>query len=444
MRSTRRRRSWPARFIQIAPVAALAACMSLALVSVVARGKALASVGPAVVLTSSGQAAVLAGSSGATVLASSGEATDNTWDIDDGLIRSTLVVPEGDTELAAMVAVEILVLADPELDYEIRLPASEWADGGVHALSERPVLIAKGDRRSSPDGWEIQLMPVAVGEHEIAGPVIAYSQKGTAGSATAVATRTLQLPSRTLRVVNPLDGASGAELSPMKEPLAAKPDYRRALAILLIVVAVAIVVAALLSYLRWRLRNLGQAPAPPRRPAHELAYEKLQAIEQSRLIEQGLHREFHFAISECLREYLENRYGIPALEMTTEEFLEYSRRRLDLPEICTTGAADLMRLNDLVKFAKRQSITDEMRHVFDSVRRLVDETKESDQECGKEPIEDPGNGSSERLVEESGSEHRKRPVGKSGRESGKGTGKEPGSEHGKQSSDVTEGEVTRS
>lgn len=361
--------AWPARSVRIASVAVLATCMSLTLAGMVAYGE---------MQTNTRDADVLAGTWGV-------EASADTWDADEGLIRSSFVVPEGDTELAAAIAVEVVVLADPVIDYEIILPAPEWGDKGVHVLSDRPVLIEKGNRRSAPDRWEIRLMPMETGEHEITGPVVAYSQGNASDSTAARTYSTLQLPSHTLKVVNPLDRASDSELGPMKEPLAAKPDYRRPLIILLAAAAIVSILTVILWYLRRRSGGFDHDQAPPRRPAHEVAYERLQIIQQSRLIEQGLHREFHFAISECLREYLENRFGVPALEMTTEEFLEYSRTRLDLPEICTSGAADLMRLNDLVKFAKRQSITDEMRHVFDSVRSLIDETKEPIGEV-KEPI----------------------------------------------------------
>lgn len=319
-------------------------------------------------------------------------------DVDDGDVKAVFKLPTGDVELAAVIDCEILVLAPSGAEYRIELPRSEWLSGGIQIIENGPTRVARGDGTLISDRWTLQLMPMETGELSILGPAIVCESpvpnrpagtgavdRGAAGgdtpdegSGTLSQKVVLQLPSRILKVVNPLDELGEAELRPMKDPIPARPDYRRPAAILAALIGGIASVALLARVIRHRLRRRDRREHDvPRRPAHEIAYERLRKIEEDELIERCLHREFHFAISACLREYLENRYGVPALEMTTEEFLVYSGTRSDLPDICRSSVVDLLNLSDLVKFAKRESMSGEMRHVLESVRRLVDDTREA-------------------------------------------------------------------
>lgn len=312
------------------------------------------------------------------VLASSDQPVS--WDIDDGSMKAKLILPEADVELASIAICEINVLASSKIEYEIGIPESDWGDQGIELVDKAPVLIEEGDRKSAPDVWQVQVIPLEAGTSEISGPVITYWQSDSSVSEAATPVVRLELPSSTLTVVNPLEDTDDTQLSRMKDPLAAKTDYSRLLTVLLYAAGVVILAAAIVWIIR-RLRYIrSQELTTTSRPraAHEIAYERLKNIEESGLIEQGRCREFHFAISACLREYLENRFGIPALEMTTEEFLEHSQTREYLPQACRTRVVELLSLSDLVKFAKRDSLIDEMRHVLTSVRRLIDETLNKD------------------------------------------------------------------
>jgi len=304
------------------------------------------------------------------------------WDVTDDDIKAKLVVPAENVGLASVATFEVSVLASPNVRYELEIPKSEWIKQAIEVVGEAPVLVEKGDGESVPDIWQVQVMPLDAGTFDVSGPTIVYGPSGldeSQAEVSASASR-LILPSRTLTVSNPLENTDDAQLSAMKDPLAAKVDYSRLVLMFLCIAAAALFVTAII----WIARRLrfGRTQEPtdsaPTRPAHEIAYERLRAIEKSGLIERGCCREFHYAISECLREYLKNRFGIPALEMTTEEYLEYSRVREDLPYICRDKAGEILRLSDLVKFAKRESLIDEMRLVLSSVRRLIDETVEKD------------------------------------------------------------------
>lgn len=64
-------------------------------------------------------------------------------------------------------------------------------------------------------------------------------------------------------------------------------------------------------------------------------------------------KEYHSELTYILREYLESRYGIQALEQTTSEILE-QLREADFDKSHSVNLASLLQTADLVKFAKAQ------------------------------------------------------------------------------------------
>lgn len=131
-----------------------------------------------------------------------------------------------------------------------------------------------------------------------------------------------------------------------------------------------------LATLLYRLANRPKRarPAAPPRPPHELAAEALERLRQRRLIEQGAFKEYYSALSAIVRTYLEQRFGLRAPEMTTEEFLLATARdgRLQPPHRRLLG--DFLSESDLVKFARHLPTIADSERAYTAGRRFVDET----------------------------------------------------------------------
>ena len=137
--------------------------------------------------------------------------------------------------------------------------------------------------------------------------------------------------------------------------------------------------AAYWLYRRYRRRERPDVPVPvvPPRPAHEIAYESLDALESSGLLELGEVKTYHIRVSDIMRVYIEGRFGVEAMEMTTGEVLDELRR---------TGATagvvvDFRRLLDrcdLVKFAKFRPDVPACTDLVPLSRRLVRATIRAD------------------------------------------------------------------
>ena len=111
----------------------------------------------------------------------------------------------------------------------------------------------------------------------------------------------------------------------------------------------------------------------PRFP-HEDAYEALARLEASDLLERGKIKEYHILASEIIRTYVEGRFGVYALEMTTGEVVE-GLRGADLPEDDFQAFEVFASRCDLVKFAKLRPALDACRDILEAARAFVDQTQ---------------------------------------------------------------------
>ncbi len=90
----------------------------------------------------------------------------------------------------------------------------------------------------------------------------------------------------------------------------------------------------------------------PAIPPHITAIEKLDIIKNEKIWQQGRLKEFYTDVTTVLREYIEHRYLIGALEMTSDEIID-SINLLDInDESVKNSLKQILKLSDLVKFAK--------------------------------------------------------------------------------------------
>lgn len=86
-------------------------------------------------------------------------------------------------------------------------------------------------------------------------------------------------------------------------------------------------------------------------PAHVLALKKLDVLALKQLTSKDLVKEHYAELTFILREYLEKRFAIPALESTTEETLGFLKHQ-NFPAQISAELHDLLVQADLAKFAK--------------------------------------------------------------------------------------------
>lgn len=108
--------------------------------------------------------------------------------------------------------------------------------------------------------------------------------------------------------------------------------------------------------------------------AQELALRDLEELVHSRYLSAGQVKEFYLALSDVLRQYIENRFHLAAPERTTEEFLEELRSHPVLNQEHTHLLREFLRHCDMVKFARHTPVRDEINASVESCREFIIET----------------------------------------------------------------------
>jgi hypothetical protein len=126
---------------------------------------------------------------------------------------------------------------------------------------------------------------------------------------------------------------------------------------------------------RRREDAVAAAPAPP--AAHVIAYRRLQELVDEDLIGSGRFQEFYVRLSDIIRRYIEDRFGIRAPERTTEEFLAEVSSGEILKKRDTALLDEFLAHCDLVKFAKHQPTEEEIQKSFDSAKAFIEGTRTS-------------------------------------------------------------------
>jgi len=110
-------------------------------------------------------------------------------------------------------------------------------------------------------------------------------------------------------------------------------------------------------------------------PPHVISLQKLQKLKDQQLWQNNKVKAHHSEISEIIREYIEKRYEVNALENTTDEIMQSLRFHSIEPNLLAKLNQVLI-LADLVKFAKEKPLANENEMSLLAAVEFVKETKE--------------------------------------------------------------------
>jgi hypothetical protein len=141
-------------------------------------------------------------------------------------------------------------------------------------------------------------------------------------------------------------------------------------------VGLGVLAASLLATAVFLLRRKRQGgPVLVRLPAHEIAYRDLERLIAEDLPGKGEIKQFYQRVSDILRRYIENRFGLHAPEQTTEEFLAALGSDAKLAPGHKSLLKNFLQHCDLVKFAKHEPTTADIQKTFDGCKNFIGETK---------------------------------------------------------------------
>ena len=143
----------------------------------------------------------------------------------------------------------------------------------------------------------------------------------------------------------------------------------------------ALLLMALVAYLYGRLRDnkpiISRIRIIKHVPAHQKAMQAIEKIKADNADMAYDQKEYYTRLTDTLRTYLEERFGIQAMEMTSGEIIEQLRNEEDQSKI--EELRQLLETADLVKFAKHSALLDERGRNMASVVDFIQTTKRDEQ-----------------------------------------------------------------
>jgi hypothetical protein len=126
-----------------------------------------------------------------------------------------------------------------------------------------------------------------------------------------------------------------------------------------------------------RLRKSGKEDIPVMNPdpAHVIAFRELDKLKNEELWQKGEIKLYYSRLTEILRQYLENRYAVYSLEMTTSETLEALIKTGFKKDENYTDLKNILNGSDLVKFAKYKPEPSENVLHFEKSWKFIEATK---------------------------------------------------------------------
>lgn len=153
------------------------------------------------------------------------------------------------------------------------------------------------------------------------------------------------------------------------------------------VFAVIVIVAVCLFIIHKRKDD----PAYERKdPAHIVALRELDKYRGNKMWIPEKQKAFYSGVTDALREYMDSRYGVSAMEMTTAEIFADMKKQ-DVPQELLADVKDLFERADFVKFAKYVASDEDNASVLPLAVRFITETYQTDLDAeGAQETKDEG------------------------------------------------------
>jgi hypothetical protein len=111
-------------------------------------------------------------------------------------------------------------------------------------------------------------------------------------------------------------------------------------------------------------------------PAHIIAFRELEKLRDEKLWQSGEVKMYYTRVTEILRQYLENRFRIWSLELTTRETLDALVKNGFKKDTTYNQLKSILTSADLVKFAKYTPGAEEHESIYQDSWNFVLATKE--------------------------------------------------------------------
>lgn len=139
---------------------------------------------------------------------------------------------------------------------------------------------------------------------------------------------------------------------------------------------IAIAIVAIAGWLYHRYRK--GLPLRPKKvivvPPYDEAVAALEKLKADKLWQNGREKEYYTSITDILRRYIDRRFGINAVEMTSEQIIATLRENNETRAV-NSQLQMILEVADLVKFANERPLPDDNEAAWQRARDFVEATK---------------------------------------------------------------------
>ena len=268
---------------------------------------------------------------------------------------------------------DLTVEVDKDLVQVVQFPEFENKEGSpLELVKDHPIDTLERDGRHLRLRKRYTLAAFEEGKWNLGLPAVLYADKNIVD--TLRARDSLYLEVATFQI----DSTSQSiyDLKPQRNlqfRFAEVSGYAKwgVLALLMILVALYALKRILARY----GKGLGDLfkPAPPQ-PPHVVAIKALEALHNQKLWQNNRHKQYYSGLTDILRTYIAARWGVGAMEMTSDEIIEAMRSE-ELPDKARMDLTAILRDADLVKFAKATPDGEQNEADYLKAFYFVEETK---------------------------------------------------------------------
>ncbi len=161
----------------------------------------------------------------------------------------------------------------------------------------------------------------------------------------------------------------------IKGPLNVPLTFMEVLPYIIIIIGTALIVWLVIYIIRKRRRGESFIKfSKPKLPPHEIALLALISLRNKKLWQNNFVKEYYTELTEITRTYIEGRFGILAMEMTTDEIM-VALLPQGIQGNLNSKLRQMLILADLVKFAKSSPLPNEHDQCLDIAFEFVNMTK---------------------------------------------------------------------
>lgn len=139
-------------------------------------------------------------------------------------------------------------------------------------------------------------------------------------------------------------------------------------------VALLLIVIGITLFFALRKKPAKPQPKAPAIPLQDRVMKQLAELEGQQLWQKGQVKEYYVQLTDIVRNYIEERFATPALELTTDEMLYKVQHHKELQPYHAL-LQNILHTADLAKFAKWQPLPQEHFDAMDNARKFVENSR---------------------------------------------------------------------